>query len=995
MKKLFALGALLLLAPPLWAEKKVADPKTETFELEVSPKDPEQFASRLSKYLTGRASIADRFTARYMAAEILFAQGHHAQAFKLYESLTTDSEASEMQKRDMSYRMAECRFHMGEYPQADKLFDTVRLFETVVKTSPGTLEGEVLYGQAVSSLANMRMDEALQRLEGLTKNYPYYGADSRLFYPLGLLQWKKGSPDKAMEFFRRDLEQPANLFFAGVTTRALHKPLEAVGHFENLAKKFPRTHWEARGRFEVAETYYQEGDYPLAQDTFDKWLEAHALTPLAPAVHYRLACIDYKLGRYSDTLKELEKTGPLKHWPALKEQTRELKLLALVGADRWSELAHETYSRTNPRDLPPDKNFERVWAQVAQGHHREARKMSEQSIAAYVDPDYTPMILLTEGFSYEQEQENAKALATYQTVIDRFPLTEAHALAVRLIAASYAKAGRYKELLSHISPYWQNLSPTYKKLVPETSFYLAEAHLELGRYKDAILAYQYFLKTVPNHALAAYAHLGLALALSQDDRMNLAFQTLQEFNLLAERQSNKDWQALSLLQTGHIFYNQKNFEQAVLSYRTFRQQNPGHRFEARALYQEGQGLYRMGYYVDAMETWKTLSSTHPQDPLSEDGLFQAARTAFDLGRSTEAVHLYETFLHQFPKSIRGQDASLQIANGLYNAGRFDEAAGAYKTFLDHYPASPETAAAQGFLQMCYLKTGRSLEEIDKLSKGQPKSAMLADVFWEKGAAAFNEKKYAEAEALFQKILLDFPGAAVYPQAAFYRAQCLFLMEKYEESAQAYSVLLTQYPQDEQAPLARFNTGISYFNVNKFEESAKAFEEFLKEHPKHELAVNAAQNVPICYARVGNPEKAEAAFQALAARTKDPAILAGPLLQLGLLYEQLAQDAKAATFYNQVAAGTAESPESLYYLASVYARLGELAKAEKVSQQLAQVKPAEQPFRILGVLRLAEFYAASGQLEKSKALYQDVAAHSQDQGVIMQAQQKLSEMTQTQ
>ena len=72
--------------------------------------------------------------------------------------------------------------------------------------------------------------------------------------------------------------------------------------------------------------------------------------------------------------------------------------------------------------------------------------------------------------------------------------------------------------------------------------------------------YQEFLRSFPNHDLAPYAHLGLAVAKAETDKLDDGFQTLQQFAAIAREEENEDWVKLATLQSGNIFYNQKKLE---------------------------------------------------------------------------------------------------------------------------------------------------------------------------------------------------------------------------------------------------------------------------------------------------------------------------------------------------------------------------------------------------------------------------------------------------
>src|SRR5262249_7021606 len=158
-------------------------------------------------------------------------------------------------------------------------------------------------------------------------------------------------------------------------------------------------------------------------------------------------------------------------------------------------------------------------------------------------------------------------------------------------------------------------------------------------------------------------------------------------------------------------------------------------------------------------------------------------------------------------------ARLQLADAYYNAGDFKNAILKYTEFLQIYPNAEEAASVQTRLQTSYVKSGMPEEQIAKLTQGQAKAEVIGNVWWDKGAKAYNYKDSKTAPGYFKKILIDFPASSIAANAAFYRGECLFLQEKYEEAASAYKNFLAQFPNDSQATTAMFRLGVSLFNTN--------------------------------------------------------------------------------------------------------------------------------------------------------------------------------------
>src|SRR5205807_198854 len=130
-------------------------------------------------------------------------------------------------------------------------------------------------------------------------------------------------------------------------------------------------------------------------------------------------------------------------------------------------------------------------------------------------------------------------------------------------------------------------------------------------------------------------------------------------------------------------------------------------------------------------------------------------------------------IDEYPTNPLAPGARLQIGHCYYNAGNYSAAVNAYNDFIKKYPTDDRVPGVQSYIQTAYYRMKKTPEEIEKLTVGQVKSGVLADMYWENGAKAFNAKDYAKAQQYFQKILLDFPSSNVAPRAYFYRAESLY------------------------------------------------------------------------------------------------------------------------------------------------------------------------------------------------------------------------------
>ncbi len=977
---------LLSLVVPTHAKRFVPTRKSEKYEVSFRSQDPKTFYRSLSLLLEQQPpDQVNTITARATMAELLFETENYREAAQIYLQLTEAPLADVYKLSSFQYRLAECYFYMGLYGESYDQFSRVR------KDGHVSLQAEATLGMAMAALAQGNRSSAQAHLDILLLENEYYKTYPRALYPSGIMLFQNEQYQRSLAFFEKDVDDPKNLYFAGLAYRRLNQAPKALSYFQKLTQKFPGSVWAQRGAFEVAETYYQQQDYPLAYQSFQRWLNEFPNGTLQVEAQFRMACSDMRREQYQEVVNRLEPLQKLDLRPSMADRIRQLVTESWVQMDKIPELVASIKKKGRARDRTTDENFQLMWALAALGKYQEALAASEEGLGNFYDPELTPKILLVQGFCYDKIGRTAEALAAYQTVVDRFPKSAYVARALHLMSLTYVRAQRWQELVTHVYHHWDGLPADIRAKYPEVEFWVTEGQLTLGNYELAQKRYQQYMSAAPDSALTPYAYLGLAVAQAQNGQLDTGYATLQQFAAIAKQKNRPDWLALATLQSGNIYFNQKKYEQAIGYYRSFQKDYPSDPRIPQAMFQEAQALYRLEYYTDAVASWNKLAEKYPDNALTEKARFQSARTLFDLGESTAAAGAFQTFIAKHPNSERLKDARLQLAHCYYNAGNYKEAIPRYQEFLLLYPNAEEVASVQDFLQMSYVQSGKSDTEIEQLTKGQAKSQVLADLYWEKGAKAYNDKDYKLALGYFEKILIEFPASSLAAQASFYRGESYFLQQKYDESVSAYKNFLAQFPNDAQAPTALFRLGVSLFSLNRFDESAMTFESLVQKYPEDPLAATAAENIPLAYAKVGKTADSERAYEALMSRTTDPTKKAQMSLQLGQLKEQKGDAAGAIAAYQSVSASQPEYAQAMYAVGNLYEKAGQTDQESAAFEKMLNFSPKDDPYRIAALSRLAELYIGQGAAQKALSTYKDVAANAKDETAVSNAKSRIEEL----
>lgn len=968
------------------AKKKKAsvlqDP-TRAFDFEFTAGEPVDALQAYVEFVRKTAPGLDGLRAQYMAADILMSRGEVDAAAAILQQLAAASLSDEFFNESVLQKLGDAYMRLGKYKEAAKAYDDV---------SQGTIKAlvpEATLGKAAAALALGDANKAYLHYQELTAFYPSYRNHPRLQVSLGMILWEMGKYAEALEFFKKEPKNPAALYYTGLCQRALAKSSDAVASFRKVFQENPGTVWAERATFEMGETFYQQRDFPLAARTFSEFSKDHPAGMWHTLAFYRLACTDFEMNHFPEAEEKLDVLYKEAGNKLLQANIIYLLSESLAEQNKIAPIVKILKEQTKGGMASGEANFRLVWALAALGRDEEAVPLANDFLNADWDPELTPKTLLVQGWAYEKSGHVPEAIATYQLVVEHFPDTPHAANSLELMAMDYYRTQQYTPVVTQVRHLWNTLSPELRKKYPDTLFWIAEVHLALKNSGDAARFYREFTDAAkPDNPLIVNAFQGMAVAAAQNRDFTQAAAHLQRAVQAATDTGNKALLPRLNLDLANTYFNGKSYENAAAAYRQFQKTDPQNPQVPFAMFQEGLSLYRAEYYSDAVTAWDKMVKTYPKDPKTPDALMRLAKTHFDMGKFPEAVADYQNFLKEYPKDPQAKDAQLQIGQSYYNAGNYAMAIDAYTAFLKEYPKDEQAAQVTQLLQTCYYQAKMSPEEIEKRTAGQAKSGVLAEIYWEEAAKLYNEKQYEKALADFQKILYEFPSASVAPQASFYRAESLFLMEKYADAVPAFENFVQYYPDDPSKSQAMFHLAVSFFNQKDYVKAGSAFRAFANQFPEDPLAKSAMLNAGVCFVKAGDADNAVEAYLKYAATFPDSEDLGSVYLQLGDFLEKANQLDKAVDAYRRIPANRPEYAQGIYQAADVRKKQNDPDGQRQAYEDLRKTAAKKDPYRIAGLLQLAEMDVAKSDLKGAKALYEDVAANAQDEQSVALAKEQL-------
>ncbi len=122
----------------------------------------------------------------------------------------------------------------------------------------------------------------------------------------------------------------------------------------------------------------------------------------------------------------------------------------------------------------------------------------------------------------------------------------------------------------------------------------------------------------------------------------------------------------------------------------------------------------------------------------------------------------------------------------------------------------------------------------KISKETPPK-VDEEALYKKALNLFRQKKYEEAQALFEEYLRKYPRGKRASNATFWIGECLYKRKLYEEAILQYQKVIDEFPKSGKVPAALLKQGLSFLRLGDTEAAAIVFKKLIRLYPRTEQA----------------------------------------------------------------------------------------------------------------------------------------------------------------
>ncbi|MCX5788295.1 MAG: tetratricopeptide repeat protein [Elusimicrobia bacterium] len=886
---------------------------------------------------------------------------------------------------------ASAQYRLGEvyYDQKD-WGNAIEEFRKVDKSFPKAyIIPEAWLGIVYADLALEQFAQAEANLFLLGETYPTYLTKPEVLYAQGIVALHKGDYAGAEKSLARIKTADAQ-FYLGKTFLLSKRPYLAAAAFERLVREYPNTELTEEAEFFIGDSFFLAKDYDGAITKYQRFVMKYPDSKLKVSALFRIGSSHFQKEAFVDARANFQSV--LDRYPndffAPLAQYFIAESYLVNNQMREALFAYTKVITQFPETIKvsPLAHYKLAWAEYQVGDYTQAAQTCQNFLSLYPTNSLAKNVYLVLGNSLLAMHRVPEAVTAFQRIIDLSPTSEIAEQALFSILQAQYNAKNLESILTSYQFIFRHLPPSQSKWRSLSYLYAAEAYLFQNQTDEAKSIYEMILKVYPNEVAALYAQDGLAWTYSAKGDDAKALEERQKLkDMLANLTTSYAFAGYNQLGIADSMYNQKNYEDAYQLYDQFIKADPKNPDAPSALYKEAMSLYHLRYYSQAIEAWQKLVADYPKAKESKQAVFQIADTLFRAQKYAEAIAGYKGIIQKFPDSDQLPFAYLRIVHSTFNskddAGTIREAA----NLLGRFPDKPEANDALDLMEAVFDRNpGIDFRAAFKaIMDAKPHSPIAGEAQFRLASRLFDQKKYAEAASWFQQFSVDYTDSPKLQQAQFLLAEALFDLQKWSDAIPSYNRLLNNFSKDKDTSRALFHMGGAYYSLKDYQNAAQTYGRLLDEYPDSENAQAALFNQALCYKAMGKLDAAQEAYSKYAnlVGAKDPSGQTSLWEVFNIQKDRKDFDGALETLRKILDAGGG-SPEAQietgYRTGEIYAAMNRLPEALGQWERLRDMKPASNPYRLQGLIKLGEAYEKSSDandLAKAADVYDDLGRNA--------------------
>ena len=400
---------------------------------------------------------------------------------------------------------------------------------------------------------------------------------------------------------------------------------------------------------------------------------------------------------------------------------------------------------------------------------------------------------------YKSGESNA-AIDEFRNLQKKFPDSKYGESSLFTIGFIRFQEGEFEEAIND----YRMVMQIYKKssLTPAVYYSIGDAYFNLGEYDSAIVNYRNVLAKYPSSEYAYDAINGMQYSYVAAGRSNEAINLIDRY---VSQNPNLKFSDQIYFKKGEIYYSQRDYENAKLSYQEFLVKYPKSSFVPEAYYWLGKSSQNLKQDDEAIFYFSKVFDNYP-------GSESAAVSVIELGKMYEAKGNYQAGIDVLERASSKLKDSPRLPEVLFLKGsayiKVDDVQKAYATFEELAMYHPETVFAdRGKIEMGLIDLAISrYNEADKNFldvAGRRTDDLGAKAQYQYGVSLFEQGKYSEAVSALVRVRTVFSQYEPWISRSYLlMGDCYVKMNDKRQAEEMYRVVVTKHKGNELGEEAR-------------------------------------------------------------------------------------------------------------------------------------------------------------------------------------------------
>ena len=400
---------------------------------------------------------------------------------------------------------------------------------------------------------------------------------------------------------------------------------------------------------------------------------------------------------------------------------------------------------------------------------------------------------------YKSGESNA-AIDEFRNLQKKFPDSKYGESSLFTIGFIRFQEGEFEEAIND----YRMVMQIYKKssLTPAVYYSIGDAYFNLGEYDSAIVNYRNVLAKYPSSEYAYDAINGMQYSYVAAGRSNEAINLIDRY---VSQNPNLKFSDQIYFKKGEIYYSQRDYENAKLSYQEFLVKYPKSSFVPEAYYWLGKSSQNLKQDDEAIFYFSKVFDNYP-------GSESAAVSVIELGKMYEAKGNYQAGIDVLERASAKLKDSPRLPEVLFLKGsayiKVDDVQKAYATFEELGMYHPETVFAdRGKIEMGLIDLAISrYNEADKNFldvAGRRTDDLGAKAQYQYGVSLFEQGKYSEAVSALVRVRTVFSQYEPWISRSYLlMGDCYVKMNDKRQAEEMYRVVVTKHKGNELGEEAR-------------------------------------------------------------------------------------------------------------------------------------------------------------------------------------------------